>query len=115
MVVDQNPRGFTRMLDVLVEESSTFDKNHIVFNSQVKKIDYNDQIVSISTKDGRLFRAKQVISMIPLGDLQHWHDEMFNLPLSNDMQTALVMSSVINVTKIYIQFPSLQWDDNMTQ
>lgn len=115
LVTDQqSTRGFARLLDALVGESSL--PSHFQFHAHVERIEYGNEFVSVSTKS-RTFQAHQVISTIPLGVLQRQHKELFSPPLSNEMQTALSPRkdgiNMVNVTKVYLQFPHVWWNDDV--
>ena len=72
-VVDQDPRGFAKLIDLMVNDTVPVGDPRILFNSTVTTIDYSScDGVAVTTQDGRKFWARnEVISTLPLGVLHH--------------------------------------------
>ena len=60
-VTDQHPRGFARMVDHMVRDTVPPGDPRVMLNSTVTKMAYDCPGIAVSTKDGRMFQAQQVI------------------------------------------------------
>ena len=85
-VVDQDPRGFARLIDGMVRESVPPGDPRVIFGAEVTSMSYGADTchsgVLLATKDGRSYIARhEVISTIPLGVLQRKHQQLFDPPL----------------------------------
>lgn len=88
----------------------------VLFNATVATVDYDCAGVEVTTADGRTFRAKQVISTLPLGVIQHHHKEIFHPPIPTaqaDMLTPESGYRMGNLTHVVLQFPTVWWDNDM--
>ena len=115
-VTDQHPRGFARMVDYMVRDTVPPGDPRVMLNSTVTKMAYDCSGVAVSTKDGRMFQAQQVISTLPLGVLQRNHTTMFEPPLPEKQAELLSPDSHFlmgNLTHVVIQFPKIWWDDDI--
>lgn len=112
-VVDQNPRGYAHLLDTMMTDTIPKGDPRLMFNTIVTEIDYSSSPVKVTSKDGRVFHAKAVISALPLGVLQHNHASLFVPPLPEKQVAALTHDSAImsNLTKIFIQFKEPFWNN----
>ena len=118
-VKDQHPRGFARLIDVMVRDSVPPGDPRVLFDAQVVKIRYDCHGVTVTTKDGRAFTAKhEVFSTLPLGVLQHKHEQLFDPALPKDKQQALSPDSGFvmgNLTHVVVQFPTVWWDNSLAK
>lgn len=106
-VVDQNPRGYAKLMDVMVEDTIPPGDERIVFNSKVVKIAYDCEGASVTTSDGVVHRAKEVICTLPLGVLQRVHDTMFDPPMPATHTEVLTSDGIVmaNLTHVLLQLP----------
>ena len=124
-VKDQHPRGYSRILDEMTKDTIPADDPRLILNSHVVSVDHSscgleidDKFcVVVTTEDGRVFHATQVICTIPLGVLQRHYDTLFTPSLPDILVDALSSNEVLmrNVTKIFLQFPSAWWDNDRTR
>ena len=118
-VRDQHPRGFARLIDLMVQDTVPVGDPRVVFDAEVVKIRYGCDGVSVSTKDGRTFTAKhEVFSTLPLGVLQRKHREIFDPELPHDKQRTLSPDSGFvmgNLTHVLVQFPTVWWDNSIAK
>lgn len=70
------------------------------FNSPVAEIDDTKDFVTISTRDGKQYRAKRVISAIPL---QVMNNVVFNPPLPSGKRTAASIGHVNQCVKVHAE------------
>eukprot|EP01046_Picozoa_sp_COSAG06_P000797 COSAG06_NODE_23_length_33072_cov_44.622327_15_plen_593_part_00 len=113
-VIDQHPRGFARLIDGMVHDTVPPGDPRVLFNATAATVNYDCEGVEVSTADGRIFRAKQVISTLPLGVLHHHHKEIFHPPIPPAQAKMLTPESgyrMGNLTHVVIQFPTVWWDD----
>lgn len=122
-VKDQHPRGFSRIIDEMTKDSIPVDDPRLIFNAHVSNVDYRsckllkddewNPCVEVTTEDGRVFHAEEIISTIPLGVLQRHYDALFTPSLPDIFIEALSSNEVLmrNVTKVFLQFPSAWWDN----
>jgi monoamine oxidase len=101
------PGGFSQVTDRLKEGLD------IKLNSEVTRIDYpSDQnVVTVTTKDGMQDTAQHVIVTVPIGVLK-WGSITFTPPLPSRKLGAIqrMGSGVLN--KLYLEFPSKFWPDS---
>ena len=105
-VIDQHPRGFARLIDGMVGNTVPPGDPRVLFDATVTAVRYDCAGVEVSTADGRLFRAKQAISTLPLGVLHHHHKEIFHPPIPKaqaDMLTPESGYRMGNLTHVVIQ------------
>lgn len=74
--------------------------NNTILNTRVKKINYKDGLVSVTTEDGKNYHADHVIFTASLGVLKENYDKLF---------TPSLPEKKINAIKviIYFQFDNL--------
>jgi len=113
-VVDQNPRGFAHLLDTMTQDTIPRSDKRLVYNTIVSQIDYSTIPIKVTSKDGRVFTTKQVISTLPLGVLQHDYATLFEPALHHKTVRALTDNGTImaNLTKIFLQFKEPFWDND---
>ena len=124
-VKDQHPRGYSRILDEMTKDTIPADDPRLILNAHVVSVDYSscglekddECCVVVTTEDGRVFYATEVISTIPLGVLQRHYDTLFTPSLPDNLVEALSSNEVLmrNVTKVFLQFPSAWWDNKRTR
>jgi monoamine oxidase len=135
-VTEQHPRGYARILDEMTKDTIPKGDPRLVLNSHVHNIEYNqlelcnsidhDNIagqpcavapVVVTTEDGRVYHAQHVISTLPLGVLQRHHETLFTPSLPDQFVKALSSKEILmrNVTKVYLQFPTVWWDNTLTR
>jgi len=114
-VVEQHPRGFARLIDVMVQDSVPPADARVVLNTKVSNIEWSAHGVTISTTDGRTFKAKHAISTMSLGVIQKHHEELFEPNLPKKQQKSLATNHILmaNLTHVLIQFPSVWWDNSI--
>lgn len=128
-VIDQNPRGYARILDEMVKETLPEGDPRLVFNTKVVKLAYGGhcdesskltrseaEYVAVTTHDGHIFRAREVIITLPFGVLLRQHRGLFSPPLPDNYTDLFVDGDLIkmrNVTRIALQFPNVWWDDTL--
>lgn len=125
LVKDQHPRGYARIMDEMTKDTIPADDPRLILNAHVVSVDYSscgprkddEGCAVVTTENGRVFHAKEVISTIPLGVLQRHHDKLFTPPLPDVLVEALSSNEALmrNVTKIFLQFPSAWWDNKHTR
>ena len=111
-VIDQQPRGFSRLVDTLTEESVPPGDARVVMGAEVVRVEYGECEgggVEVATRDGRRFRAaKEVISTLPLGVMRRSHAALFSPPLPEAQATLYSEKSRFvmgNLTHVVVQFP----------
>ena len=112
---DQRPRGYAGLLDEMVKDTLPAGDDRIVFDAHVDKIvrDENDSVFHVRVRDGRTFRAKDIINTMPVGVLKRAHRNMFRPMLPDIYRNLLDLEDGVqmrNVTKIFLQFPFAWWD-----
>ena len=117
-VADQHPRGFARLLDEVANGAldggqQSLDTKHLITNATVAHVKYNCEAVTVQTVDGRSFRARHLISTLPLGVLQRRADDIFDPRLSRPQMRALQAIPMGNYTKIFAQWVTPFWDTSV--
>ena len=90
----------------------------LVFNALVEKIAWNCDGVTLTTRDGRSFFAREeVILTLPLGVLQRKHASLFEPSLSNAHVKVLDDDGIVmgNLTHVLFQWSEIWWDDSLTR
>jgi polyamine oxidase len=85
-----------------------------MFGAMVKNVAYDTKGVTVSLTDGRTFQSKIAITTFPLGVLNRQHKELFTPNVPRKLAKILDSGDFVmsNLTRIYIQFPSVFWDNN---
>ena len=114
-VTEQHPRGFARLIDAMVRDTVPEGDARIVLNAHVKNIDWSGRHVTVSTHDGREWKAKHAIATVSFGVLQNHHNTLFTPHLPSKQRSALRDSGIFmaNLTHVLIQFPAVWWDDSL--
>ena len=116
-VIDQNPRGFAHLVDAMVKDTVPKGDPRIQFGTHVTHIEYSCSGVVVTTKDGRTFKAKQVISTLPVGVLQRQYATLFSPPVPPKFEEALMHDGLLmdNLTHVAVQFPHVWWDNRLAK
>lgn len=64
-------------MDEMVKDTVPPGDERVILNSEVTRIEYDCSGVLVSTRDERMYKAREVISTLPLGVLQRRHREIF--------------------------------------
>lgn len=97
--------GYGRLIDKMVEELDI----PILFNQNVKLIDYSGDTVAVITQSGVEYQATYVLVTVPLGVLQKG-DLLFNPHLPQANRTAINKLKMGLLDKVYLKFPALFWE-----
>ena len=57
-MIDQDPRGYAKVLDYMVKDTVPLGDSRVLLNTWVSKIAYDSNGVILSTKDGRSLTGK---------------------------------------------------------
>ena len=78
------------------------------------EIDYSDKRgpISVTTRDGRVYTADQVIITVPLGILKA-KDIIFKPNLPQSKQDAIGRIGIALLDKLYLEFDKCFWDPNV--
>ncbi|KAI8339831.1 hypothetical protein BD560DRAFT_412543 [Blakeslea trispora] len=108
MVID--PRGFKHIF--MQEAGTVFKKDdaRLLLNTTVTKIAYNNQGVTVSTRQGDTIHADYAITTFSLGVLQH-RDVEWEPALPEWKLEGLYGFHMATYTKIFLNFPRKFWDD----
>ena len=107
------------MLDSIVAETVPAGDTRVHLNTKVTSIEYTTAGVSVVTLDDTgvetQFNASVAISTLPLGVLRNDHRSLFSPPLDHSLAKILDGGTFVmsNLTRIYLQFPSVFWDDSV--
>jgi polyamine oxidase len=110
---DQRERGYATLIDKTFGDAietggSVMSFDDISLNAEVVKVDSTHcDLVRVTTRDGRQFSSRFVISTLPLGVLQR--SDVFNPPLSSKQLQALSAATMGNFTKIFVQWQRNFW------
>jgi monoamine oxidase len=136
-VADQNSRGYARLLDALVQESVPSSDRRVHLNTMINKIEYDCDKVTATDTNGQVFHGRELISTLPLGVLKRIARNQgqtskasssappgdcsaqagvcFSPPLPSNLVDILTNDSIVmaNLTHIYIQFPTVWWNNSL--
>jgi len=114
-VVEQHPRGYARLVDVMVEDTVPPGDSRVIFNTRVTNMKYDDKGVTVTAKDGRTWRAKEVICTLPLGTLQRHYTTLFDPAVPKRKKEVLTEGKFVmgNLTHVVAQFPTVWWDNSL--
>ncbi|XP_053622902.1 spermine oxidase-like [Plodia interpunctella] len=107
--------GYKTLFDILLNKynnGSGLPSLTINLKSEVIKISYSDdpkQKVSVTTADGAVYTADNVIVTVSLGVLKAKHTELFSQPLPQAKLTAIDKISMGVLGKIIFLFPEHWW------
>ena len=106
-VVDQNPRGYAKLLDVMVADTIPDGDPRLLLGATVETIAYDCAGVVVTLADGSTHAGRQLISTLPLGVLQRKHATMFVPPVPPAHAEALDSEGMVmgNLTHVVLQFP----------
>ncbi|KNE66824.1 hypothetical protein AMAG_11307 [Allomyces macrogynus ATCC 38327] len=106
-VTDQ--RGYKFIAEKLLEEAQA--KNKVRFNQRVTDVVYDKSGVTVTTRDGSIYRADYVISTFSLGVYQE-NEVSFTPPLPEWKTEALFKFRMEIYQKIFLNFPRKWWSNN---
>ncbi|KAF7192187.1 Polyamine oxidase 1 [Pseudocercospora fuligena] len=111
LVID--PRGYTTIIQ---GEAHTFLNGHndprLLLNTVVTNISWSDHGVTIHNEDGSCISAAYAINTFSLG--VHQHGSVSYTPeLPTWKQTAIQSFGMATYTKIFLQFPSTWWPEDI--
>jgi monoamine oxidase len=97
------PNGYDQIVNNLAQGLD------IRLNQAVKKIEYNNQGVKVTTNNGAIFNADKVIITLPLGVLKKGTVQ-FSPPLPENKQAAIKVLGMGILNKVYLRFPKVFWE-----
>lgn len=119
-----NPRGFARVLDAVAD--GLLDGSHkpalgggrLVLGADVDSVAYTCEGVVVTAADGRSWRARHLISTLPLGVLQRRAaaqppGRLFAPPVPPAQRAAMRQIRMTNYTKIFAQWEAPWWDTSV--
>lgn len=114
-IVDQRPRGYASVLDHITKD--TVKAEDVIFNTKVGNVAYSSDGVTITTEDGKTYTSDVAITTFPLGVLNRHHRDLFSPNVPNKLAKIFYSGDFIisNLTRIYLQFPEVFWDDEATK
>jgi len=114
-IIDQSPRGYASVMDFMMADLLPLGDPRLILNTKVTNINYTDYGVVVSTANGTTYSSSVVISTIPLGVLNRHHRTLFTPTLPQDIATIIDGGNFImsNLTRIYLQFPTVFWDNSI--
>ncbi|XP_058797802.1 spermine oxidase-like [Phymastichus coffea] len=114
--VNWKMQGYGFIIDVLLKRYPDPKKEipilkNIVLNSEVTSIDYsgNGQPISITTKNGQVYKADHVILTVSLGVLKEKYKTLFNPNLPDNKVSAIEGLGFGSAGKVYLLFESPFW------
>lgn len=112
-VVDQRPRGYAGVMDEMLKDTIPEGDKRLIFNTKVTQVAYDTDGVTISTEGGKTYKAKTAITTFPLGVLTRHHKTLFKPNIPKKVSKILEGGKYVmsNLTRIYIQFPTVFWDN----
>ena len=105
IVTDQ--RGYAY---VLRQHAKQFTSK-VLLNTVVKKIDYDENKVTVKTADGKKYKGNYAFVTFSTGVLAS-SNVLFNPPLPAWKMKAVHMLPMNYYTKIFLKFPTKFWDNN---
>lgn len=115
-VLDQRPRGYATLVDAAggPDFSDPLTDARMRFGEVVTGIDTACDAVTVTTAAGTVVRARRAIVTIPMAVLGLRYAELFTTtPLPADTAAAMALRSRGNFTKIFVQWPTVFWDDSV--
>ncbi|XP_012285635.1 spermine oxidase [Orussus abietinus] len=109
-------KTYATILDILMKKYPDPGKelpvlNNTILNAEVTKIDYSNDIVSITTNRGDVYSADYVIVTPSLGVLKEQHQTLFEPPLPDWKVNAIEGINFGNVAKIFLLFEEQWWPE----
>eukprot|EP00040_Diaphanoeca_grandis_P021582 m.115129 g.115129 ORF g.115129 m.115129 type:complete len:529 (-) comp28399_c0_seq2:129-1715(-) len=121
-VHDQHPRGWARLVDAFTADTIPSGDRRLIFNSHVTNINYGceasgDDLVTVTTSEGKQYTAKHVINTLPVGVMQHHYKTLFTPSLPTAQIRALADDGFVmaNLTKVFVQFEEVFWDNSLVR
>lgn len=119
-VFDQRPRGFAHLLDMVADgaldggRAAALSGGRLALNTTVDLIEYScEGEATVRAVDGRAWRARTVLSTLPLGVLQARGASLFEPPIRAAQRAALAAVAMGNYTKIFAQWAAPWWDERL--
>jgi monoamine oxidase len=84
----------------------------ITLNMPVKSINYENDSIIVTAKDGSTFEADKVIVTVPLGVLKS-NSIQFVPPLSTEKTAAIQRLGMGCMDKLWLEFPEAFWTDDL--
>jgi len=114
-IIDQRPRGYAGVLDEMVKDTVPPGDARVKFNMMVSNVAYDTKGVTVTTTGGETFKAPIAITTFPLGVLNRKHRELFTPNVHKSLAKILDSGDFVmsNLTRVYIQFPSVFWDNSL--
>ncbi|XP_064598667.1 uncharacterized protein LOC135465310 [Liolophura sinensis] len=107
--------GYTKMLDMIVQNSPTEASLHILLDQEVTGVDVQeDKRVVIKCRNGQTYQAGAVIVTLPLGVLKA-NDVKFTPGLSPKMKGAIKRVGIGTVNKLVVEFNQRVWPNKTQQ
>ena len=69
-MIEQHPRGYAHLLDTMVHDTVPLGDSRVHLSTRVTKVQYNCSGVRVTTENGRVYKAKEAISTLPLGTIR---------------------------------------------
>ena len=116
-MIDQNPRGYAHLLDAMVRDTVPQGDSRVHLSTEVTKVEYDCDGVVVTTREGQLYKATEVISTLPLGVLQRNHRKIFKPHMPKKQIAALESEGfkMGNLTHVVVQFPTVWWEDDLAK
>ena len=111
---EQRPRGLARLLDAIAD--GALDGGHraldqrLILGATVTRVHYACDHVVVTASDGRAWRARHVISTLPLGVLQRHGERLFAPRMPAAQWQAIRAIPMANYTKIFAQWDVPWWN-----
>lgn len=109
--INWKERGYGTILDILMKKFPNPEEelpvlNKTILNAEVTQVDYSseDNIVKVTTLDGKEYIADHVIMTPSLGVLKEQHETLFNPPLSESKIRNIKAIGYGNACKIFLAF-----------
>ena len=108
-IIDQ--RGHNTWIKGEASEFLSQNDDRLLLNTIVTRIGHSVDGVRIDTANGECIEAEHAICTFSVGVLQH-DDVVFDPPLPKWKETAIAKFQMGTYTKIFMQFPSVFWDQD---
>ncbi|THV06032.1 FAD/NAD(P)-binding domain-containing protein [Dendrothele bispora CBS 962.96] len=102
--------GYGKFADALRTAAENTGKASFSLGACVEKISRVEDGVEVVTQNGRTYRAKTVLSTIPLGVLKTLQEKFFEPPLPTRKRQIIERTSVGALEKLCLTYDSLWWN-----
>ncbi|KAI5636664.1 flavin containing amine oxidoreductase domain-containing protein [Phthorimaea operculella] len=116
--VSWHRNGYKTFFDLILKTYKSgpgLENLDIKLNQEVTKIEWpqeEKEKVSVTTKDGTVYKAENVIVTLSLGVLKERHQNLFNPPLPQDKITAIEKLQIGATGKIIFSFDKPWWPED---